>query len=136
MGPSRLAGYIELDMILAMYGTLVADARRQRGLSQTELADISGIEQANISAIERGRRMPSAATLHRLLHACGFELTARAGQRILACPPPPGDALLDSLLAANERDEAPLVTRHTPMSERVEVLTAVLGLAEAVVRSR
>jgi len=119
-----------------MYGTFLAEVRRSRGLSQTELANVAGIEQANISAIENGHRAPSAATLHRLLHACGFELTATAGARVLACPPPRGDELLDALLERSELEEPPIVTRATPMSERVEVLTAVLGLAETVVRSR
>jgi transcriptional regulator with XRE-family HTH domain len=119
-----------------MYGTLVADARRARGLSQTDLARVSGIEQGNISAIENGRRVPSAATLHRLLNACGFELMAAAGKRVLVCPPPPGDDLLDALLRPHDLDEPPIVTRDTPMAVRVEVLTGVLAQAEAVIRSR
>ncbi len=119
-----------------VYGTLVADARRARGLTQTELAELSGIEQANISAIERGHRIPGAATLHRLLHACGFELTASAGDRQLACPPPGADPFFESLLVRPEWDEPPTVGSGTPMSVRVQTLTAVLELAEAIVRSR
>lgn len=119
-----------------MYGTLLAAARRAHGLSQTELASVSGIEQSNISAIEHGHRIPSAATLHRLLHSCGFELTATAGTRTLACPPPPGDEVVDALLVRSPLEEPPIVTWSTPMAKRVEVLTAVLAAAEAVVRSR
>lgn len=114
----------------------MAEARRARGLSQVELAAASGIEQANISAIENGRRVPSAGTLHRLLHACGFELTASAGPHLIACPPPAGDALFDGLLERTDLEEAPVVTRSTPMAIRVKVLTAVLDAAEAVVRGR
>ena len=119
-----------------MYGALVADARRSRGLTQTQLAEISGVEQANISAIERGHRMPTAATLHRLLHACGYELTASAGERVLVCPPPDDDPLFTSLLAGSDLDEPPTVTSATPMRDRVRVLTSVLEAAEAQLRGR
>jgi transcriptional regulator with XRE-family HTH domain len=119
-----------------MYGDLVAQARRARGLTQVELAAISGIEQANISAIENGHRVPGAATLHRLLHACGFELIAAAGGRVLACPPPEADPFFDALLTRTPGDEPPVVGRHAPMAVRSRVLTAVLDAAEAVVRSR
>jgi transcriptional regulator with XRE-family HTH domain len=119
-----------------MYGAFVAEARRARGLTQVQLAAISGVEQANISAIENGHRIPGAATLHRLLHACGFELIAAAGECVLACPPPDPDPLFDSLLTRVPGDEPPIVGRDTPMSVRSRVLTAVLDAAEAVVRSR
>ncbi|MEO7557238.1 MAG: helix-turn-helix domain-containing protein [Acidimicrobiales bacterium] len=114
----------------------MAEARRARGLSQVELAAVCGIEQANISAIEHGHRVPSAGTLHRLLHACGFELTASAAPHLIACPPPAGDALFDGLLTPTALDEPPVVTRSTPMALRVQVLTAVLDAAEAAVRGR
>lgn len=119
-----------------MYGSFVTSARRARGLTQVQLAEISGVEQSNISAIENDRRVPSALTLHRLLHACGFELTASAGERVIGCPPPIGDALFEELVSGSPLDEPPTVTRDTPMATRVRVLTAVLDATEAVVRSR
>lgn len=119
-----------------MYGTFLAEARRARGLTQSQLAASSGIRQANISAIEHGRRVPSATTLHHLLHACGFELTATAGSHVVACPPPIGEDIFDSLLVTHPADEAPVVGRDTPMPIRVQVLTAVLDASEAIVRSR
>lgn len=120
-----------------MYGTLIAKARKGRGITQLQLAEISGVEQANISAIETGRRGPSAATLHRLLHACGFDLIAEAGPARLACPPPGDDPLFESLLQPpRPDDEPPIVGPDTPMSVRVQVLTAALDAAEAVVRAR
>jgi transcriptional regulator with XRE-family HTH domain len=100
-----------------------------------QLATVSGIEQANISAIETGRRVPSAATLHRLLHACGFELTASAGEQEIACPPP-GDDLFFGALLERGVEELPIVSRDTPMATRVRVLTGVLDAAEAIVRGR
>ncbi len=119
-----------------MYGALIAEARHARGMTQAELAELSGIEQANISAIERNRRTPSAGTLHRLLHACGFELTAAAGARVLALPPPTDDAFFASLLERSPVDEAPTITPSTPPAVRARAVVAVLDLAETVVRSR
>ena len=62
-----------------MYGDVVRRARLDRGMTQGELAAASGVAQANISAIENGRRQPSAETLHRLFAACGYDLVAVAG---------------------------------------------------------
>lgn len=118
------------------FGSFVEAVRRSRGLTQRQLAEISGIEQSNISAIENGRRVPTAATLHRLLYACGFELTATAGERVIACPPPAGDPLVDDLFAVDAIDESPTVTPDTPLRERVRVLTAVLEASEAAMRGR
>ena len=119
-----------------VYGSLVRSARLARHLTQPQLAELSGIEQANISAIETGRRSPTAATLHRLVHACGFELVASAGTRQLACPPPQGDDWFDALIERHPTDEQPTVTRETPIDVRARVLTAALDSAEAIVRGR
>jgi len=45
------------------------DARVACGLSQRELAERSGVRQADISRIERGAGNPTEATLHRLASA-------------------------------------------------------------------
>lgn len=45
---------------------MVRDLRLAAGLSQTELAERSGVAQANIAAYESGQRTPSAAMLDRL----------------------------------------------------------------------
>jgi len=50
-------------------------ARAQAGLSQTELARRAGTSQATISAYESARKVPSVATLDRLLTATGSRLT-------------------------------------------------------------
>jgi transcriptional regulator with XRE-family HTH domain len=55
-------------------GRLVHAARKQQGLSQRELASLTGISQPMISAIERGRQDPRHSTLERILVACGQEL--------------------------------------------------------------
>ncbi len=45
------------------------DARVARGLTQRQLADLSGVPQADISRIERGGANPTEATLQRLARA-------------------------------------------------------------------
>lgn len=52
----------------------VANARAKAGLSQSELASITGIDQSDISKIERGVANPSINTLNRLAKALGMEL--------------------------------------------------------------
>jgi transcriptional regulator with XRE-family HTH domain len=108
-----------------MYGQVVKQARLARGLTQHDLARTTGIEQPNISAIEQDRRRPSADTLHRLLLACGFELVAQAGPRVLTFP------------ASVDDEVAPVrAARPIPMPTRVRMLTAALDASEAIVRSR
>ena len=52
----------------------VASARSAAGKSQTELAALTGIDQSDISKIERGAANPSIATLNRITEALGKEL--------------------------------------------------------------
>ena len=118
-----------------MYGALIRRARSERQLTQVELARVSGIEQANISAIETGRRLPSAETLHRLFAACGFELIAVAGPRMLALPPLPVDLPPDDH-DFDPPDEPSLVTADTPPEVRARLLVAALDASEAILRSR
>jgi XRE family transcriptional regulator, regulator of sulfur utilization len=50
-------------------GLQFQDARNALGWSQRELAERSGVRQADISRIERGAGNPTEATLHRLAEA-------------------------------------------------------------------
>lgn len=50
-------------------GLQFRDARVARGLTQRELADLSGVRQADISRIERGAGNPTESTLQRLAAA-------------------------------------------------------------------
>ena len=52
----------------------VAAARALSGMSQKQLAAASGIDQSDISKIERGVANPSVATLERLAKALGGQL--------------------------------------------------------------
>ncbi|MCR5523950.1 MAG: helix-turn-helix transcriptional regulator [Clostridia bacterium] len=50
-------------------------ARAKANMSQAELSAKTGIDQADISKIERGIANPSVATLKRLANGLGAELT-------------------------------------------------------------
>lgn len=127
-----------------MYGASIREARESRGLSQVQLAEVSGIAQANISAIETDRRRPSAETLHRLLTACGFELVAMAGPHAIPLPPPLHDDdpdVLRDLLSTNRSGDDPselgrAADPATTNDQRSRVLRAVLDASEAIIRSR
>ena len=52
-------------------------ARALSGLSQKQLAAATGIDQSDISKIERGITNPSVGTLERIAKALGGRLTIR-----------------------------------------------------------
>ena len=64
----------EKPAAFTMVGNAVAAARAKKGLSQKELSDLSGIDQSDISKIERGIANPSVNTLNRLAEALGAKL--------------------------------------------------------------
>jgi len=86
--------------------TLSEAARRSRGVSQTLLAERSGHQAANISAIESGRRVPRVDTLDRLLRT--------SGARLLISPTLRASALEASaeIRAALRRDDAAQAFRN------------------------
>ena len=53
----------------------VASARAMSGMSQKQLAALTGIDQSDISKIERGIANPSVSTLDRIAKALGGQLT-------------------------------------------------------------
>lgn len=53
----------------SIVGKAVASARAAKGLSQSELAKLSGIDQSDISKIERGIANPSVGTLMKIAEA-------------------------------------------------------------------
>ena len=59
----------EMDIIRAM-----ADARISQNLTQKELAERTGINQADISKLENGTRNPSLKLLKRLADGMGMDL--------------------------------------------------------------
>jgi ribosome-binding protein aMBF1 (putative translation factor) len=60
----------------------VVELREQRGLTQVQLAERSGVDQADISRIERGSAFPNEKTLLRLADALDADLAlvARTGR--------------------------------------------------------
>lgn len=59
----------EMDIIRAL-----VDARTSEGMSQKELSERTGINQADISKIENGTRNPSLSMLKRLADGLGMTL--------------------------------------------------------------
>ena len=55
-------------------GDAAAAARAERGMSQTELSSVTGIDQSDISRIERGAANPSVGTLERIAKALDAKL--------------------------------------------------------------
>ena len=113
-----------------MYGQFLRQVRESRGLTQAELSEISGISQPNISAFENDRRNPTIDTLNRLLVACGYELAAVAGQRMIFAPMPRAgwfpDEALPPPLAGDPPDERPVIGPSASLDDRVRAITAVL----------
>jgi transcriptional regulator with XRE-family HTH domain len=61
---------------------LIRSARRNAGLTQSDLARQAHTTQPAIAAYESGRRTPSVATLRRVLGACEHDLLIAAHPRI------------------------------------------------------
>lgn len=120
-----------------MYGSFVRVVRDSRRLTQGQLAEISGVRQANISAIENDRRTPSADTLNRLLVACGYELAAVAGPRVIGCPLPKAGWFPDDDspggLPGDPGDDPVALPEG---ASRAGLVTAVLEAVDAVMSHR
>ncbi|MBE5857919.1 MAG: helix-turn-helix domain-containing protein [Lachnospiraceae bacterium] len=65
---------VEEQRANAMLAYAVALARAQTGLTQKDLSQITGIDQSDISKIERGVANPSVNTLDRIATAMGCKL--------------------------------------------------------------
>lgn len=67
-------GYAEkLDIKDSLAAKLI-EARNKKGITQKQLADVTGIYQADISKIERGLANPSLSTLKRLADGLDMQL--------------------------------------------------------------
>ena len=65
--------YNEILQILLL-GIAIIDARQAKGLSQKELAEITGIKQPAIARLENGHISPSVDTINKLLAPLGKRL--------------------------------------------------------------
>jgi len=52
----------------------ISEARRKNGITQTQLAEKTGIDQSDISRIETGEANPSLNTLKRLAAGMGMKI--------------------------------------------------------------
>ncbi len=70
------AGEAQRDVFAGVYALAmqVIELREKHGLTQAELAKRSGIDQGDISRIERGSAMPNERTLLRIANALDADL--------------------------------------------------------------
>ncbi len=120
-----------------MYGAFLRQVRESRGLSQTQLAEVSGVNQPNLSAYENDHRTPSLDTFNRILVSCGYELAADGGSTVLHAPFPigAGGYPFDDLpprLPDDPLDISLPVRRYLSSDQRARILTSVLESAEAI----
>jgi DNA-binding XRE family transcriptional regulator len=66
--------WVTADVYLRTFGFLVRQKREALELTQMELAEYSGIQQKEISKIERGIGNPTLRTCQQLLGALSMEL--------------------------------------------------------------
>lgn len=59
----------------AELGAQLAAARKERRMSQHVVAEVAGVQQAEISRIERGVSNPTVDTISKIVHALGMKLT-------------------------------------------------------------
>ena len=71
--PEVKAEYDALEPEFAIMQALM-DARRESGLTQKQLSELTGIAQADISRLERGEGNPSLHTLQRLAKGLGRQI--------------------------------------------------------------
>jgi len=59
---------------LVAFGRRLAEVRKQKGLTQQQLAEDLEISLVSIGYIETGKRWPRLVTLHRIANALGVNL--------------------------------------------------------------
>src|SRR4051812_8709759 len=69
-GPAAVAELEALQLHYSLARQLIG-RQHEQGLTQKQLAELSGIDQAEISRIERGQANPTTATLSALTKALG-----------------------------------------------------------------
>lgn len=56
---------------------ILLDARKESGMTQSELAEKIGTDKSYISRVERGLTIPSISTFYRMVSAMGFSVEVR-----------------------------------------------------------
>ncbi|MDR2109231.1 MAG: helix-turn-helix transcriptional regulator [Coriobacteriales bacterium] len=62
-----------INFEIALIGKMI-EAREQKGLSQRELAEMSGVKQPAIARLESMRATPQIDTLFKVLHPLGYTI--------------------------------------------------------------
>jgi DNA-binding XRE family transcriptional regulator len=70
IGPSQ-----ELENWKAFVGRTIREQREKAGLTQTQLAKKTGIDQGHLSDLEKGRHSPNAKTLERIAAGLGIDVS-------------------------------------------------------------
>jgi len=60
--------------IFQKFGIILKEKRKERGLTQEELADRAGIHRTYVAGIEGGHRNPSLKNIYRLAKALKIEI--------------------------------------------------------------
>lgn len=74
MGRVTSTGCSRPHDVRARVGLNLQQARRERGLSQEELAHRANVHQTYLSGIERGRRNPTVTVLHKIAAALDLDI--------------------------------------------------------------
>ena len=118
-----------------MYGPFLRQLRTSRSLTQSQLSQITGLSQPNLSAYENDRRVPTMDVLNRILVSCGYQLVAEAGARRIPCPLPKvgwfPDEDLPPRLPDDPPDEPPVLAKDASSTTRGVLLADLLTLADA-----
>ena len=77
----RRLAHADQGWLFASIATQVADRRRELGLSQKQLAELTGTTQSAIARLESGGRPPRIDTLLRITNALDCELEVNVRPR-------------------------------------------------------
>lgn len=61
--------------ILSKFGQRVRKLRKEKGMSQEQLADVAGIERSYMGTIERGERNPTLLKINQIAKALKLSLS-------------------------------------------------------------
>ena len=73
----------EVMLVLSIVAKEIKEARKAKGLTQQELADILQVTQATVQQYESGRRNPKPKTLQRIADALNMDFAALLGKATL-----------------------------------------------------
>ena len=65
----------QLNKFLQDIGKILANARKEKGYSQEDLAELTGIDRVAIGYIEQGRRKPTMTTVYKIALALNVKLS-------------------------------------------------------------